>query len=128
MKDKEKWENLEKRMQNYFDYCDALNEQDSKKIVKPYTVSGMLCYIGITKEEAKRLSQKKKYEHIFSTAMARIESCLEENSLNGNLSSNASMNYLKYHFDWCEKQPQEENENMRSITVYMSGDVQGLAR
>ena len=45
----------EKMIHDYFVCCDSLNDEDGKKIVKPYTLSGLLCYIGITRKEFEKL-------------------------------------------------------------------------
>ena len=53
---KEKYRDLEQKINDYFLYCDAVNEA-SEKLIKPYTLSGLLGYIEITRAEFERLSK-----------------------------------------------------------------------
>ena len=46
----------EKDINDYFLCCDSLNEKDNKKISKPYTLSGLLCYMGLTRKEFELLA------------------------------------------------------------------------
>ena len=46
----EKYKDIEKRIESYFEYCDAVNEEKGK-IVKPYTLSGLLCDAEMSREE-----------------------------------------------------------------------------
>lgn len=125
---KEKYSELEEKINDYFLYCDAENE-GKKGIVKPYTLSGLLCYTGLTRSEFERLSKIKRHEALFKCAEAKIEAFIEENMLTGALSCNASLNSLKYNFGWGEKGDiDEEKSKGQHITVTLSPDMCELAR
>lgn len=119
---------LEQRINDYFLYCDAVN--DSKdEIVKPYTLSGLLCYIGMSRKEFDKISNIKRHEKIISRAKAKIEAFIEENALTGELSINAAANSLKYNFGWGEKADKDENDaKNKSITVTLSPEMCELAK
>ena len=125
---KEKLSQLEEKIEEYFLYCDACNE-GKKDIVKPYTLSGLLCFTGLTRQEFLRLSKIKRHHSLFKRAEARIEAFIEENMLTGALSCNASLNSLKYNFGWGEKEEGgDEKSNEHRITVTLSPDMSELSR
>ena len=123
----EKNKDLEKRINDYFLYCDAVNESHNKT-VKPYTLSGLLSYMGITKSEFEGLLKTRRNERLFALAKMKIEAFIEENALNGTLSCNASMNSLKYSFGWGEKQEKQDLANDGNVIFSMSPEMQSLAR
>ena len=49
-----KYADIEKKIQKYFDECDALNGGE-KKLVKPYTLSGLICSMGVISTSARSL-------------------------------------------------------------------------
>lgn len=122
-------EELEERIQSYFDYCDSFNENDKCEILKPYTLSGLLYHAGLTRKEFENLISNKRYCRILSSAKSRIEAFIEENALTGELSCNASLNSLKYYFGWGEKR-EEEKEVSKSghITLSLSPELCDLAK
>lgn len=124
---KEKYRDLEQKINDYFLYCDAFNEA-SEKLIKPYTLSGLLGYIEITRAEFERLSKIRRHEKILCLAKMKIESFIEENALTGKLSSNASMNSLKYNFGWGEKQDAEEVKTDGTLVFTMSPELLSLAK
>ena len=91
---KNKYEGIGEKIKDYFLMCDAVNER-SGELVKPYTLSGLVCYLGITRLELEKLCASKKYSSDLQDAKARIEAFIEENALTGELSCNASANSLK---------------------------------
>lgn len=123
---KEKYKNLEERINNYFMLCDSANEEKGK-IVKPYTLSGLLCHIEMTRAEFERMSMIKRHEKILSRAKSKIEAFIEENALTNGLSCNASLNSLKFNFGWGEKTDKAENETHSHITVTLSPEMSELA-
>ena len=118
---------LEEKIKCYFDYCDSINGESQKAITKPYTLSGLLCFLGLSRSEFEAMSKKKRYSKIISFARAKIEAYIEENSLTGKLSCNASSNSLKYNFGWGEKQEREQQDTSKHITVTLSPDMKELA-
>ena len=127
MREREKYTFLEQKVSEYFHLCDEKNE-GKKDIVKPYTLSGLLCYLEITRDEFEKLLSGGRKGRVLSGAKARIEAYIEENMLTGALSCNASLNSLKYSFDWGERQPQAETGQENLITVTLSPETRELAR
>ena len=124
----EKIAKTEKDINDYFLCCDSLNEKDNKKISKPYTLSGLLCYMGLTRKEFEKLSEKKKYAEIFNRALSKIEAFTEEKALTGELSASAASNTLKYNFGW-NKAKSEDKDNGASgvIKIVLDGELMKLA-
>ncbi len=110
----------------YFDYCDAVNE-GQKNIIKPYTLSGLLCHTGLTRESFCELLKVKRHKNVLSKALSRIEAYIEENMLTGALSCNASLNSLKYNFSWGEKQAEGEDDVQKNLCVTLSPELSALA-
>ena len=121
-----KFEELEEKINTYFEICDNAND-GQKNIVKPYTLSGLLSYVGISRKEFEKLSRIKRHESIIKRAEAKIEAFIEENMLTGLLSCNASLNSLKYNFGWGEKECADDKAD-RTITVTLSPEMCELAR
>lgn len=119
---------LEKRIEEYFDRCDAINEENSKKIAKPYTMSGLLFHIGLSKHEFEELLSNKKYAEILKSAKSRIEAFIEEKALSGELSNNASQGSLKYYFGWGEKEKNENETEECKIFITMSDEARELSQ
>lgn len=124
---KNKYEGIGEKIKDYFLMCDAVNER-SGELVKPYTLSGLVCYLGITRLELEKLCASKKYSSDLQDAKARIEAFIEENALTGELSCNASANSLKYNFGWGENREKGEIDTSKHITVTLSPEMRELAK
>ena len=118
---------LEQRINDYFLYCDAVNDAHNE-IVKPYTLSGLLSYIGISRKEFEKISTIKRYEKLVLRAKAKVEAFIEENALTGELSINAATNSLKYNFGWGEKQEKNDVQQTGEVTVVLSPETESLAK
>ena len=101
---------LEKEINNYFKLCDSENEKNQAKLVKCYTLSGLCCYLGISRGDIDILIKNKLSEHIISSAKLIIENFIEENLLNGKISASSAVIVLKYNFNWTDK-VQKETDN-----------------
>ena len=123
-KTKSKYCDLEQKIKNYFDYCDEQNSAGGE-IVKPYTLSGLLSFLSITRDEFSRLLKMRKYSRTLYGAMAKIEAYIEENSLTGGLSINASANSLKYNFGWGDRQTENKSDDVRQDIVINLSDTAG---
>lgn len=123
---RKRYADLEEKVKSYFEDCDEKNS-GQKSIIKPYTVSGLICHLGITRAEFERLSRTSNHSYLM-TAKMRIEAFIEENSLTGGLSCNASANSLKYNFGWGEKLIAEQSADAKSIVISLEADAQRLAR
>ena len=124
---------LEKRIEQYFDECDARNagiteKKKDEKIPKPYTMSGLLYHIGLTKKEFETLMAKKNFAPVLKSAKARIEAFIEEKALSGELSNNASQGSLKYYFGWGEKDGCMQDDEKRIIHISLSDETRELAK
>ena len=117
---------VEKLINDYFLCCDSLNEDGGKKIVKPYTLSGLLCYMGITRSDFEKLTAKKKYSELFNRALAKIEAFTEEKALVGDLSASAAANTLKYNFGWNEARDKDEGTS-GILKIVLDGELMKLA-
>ena len=116
------------RINTYFELCDEFN-MGKKDIVKPYTMSGLLCFCGLSRKEFEELSKNRRYTKAINEAKAKIEAFIEENMLTGALSCNASLNSLKYNFDWGDKGDKDCSDGVsKSITVTLSPEMRELAK
>lgn len=119
---------MKHKVGEYFEECDRLNGTDVKKIVKPYTLSGLLYYIGLTKKEYEKLKCKKKFAEIFIQALAKIEAFIEEKALIGAISSSAAANTLKYSCGWLEsKSDKDAKEPAKVLKLVLDGELMKLA-
>ena len=124
----EKIAEMEKKINEYFLYCDSLNRENEKKIIKPYTLSGLLCYTGLTRKEFEKLLVRKRYADIINRALARIEAFTEEKALTGELSSSAASNTLKYNFGWNEVKSEDKNGSASGVLkIVLDGELMKLA-
>ena len=123
----EKMFDLEEKINDYFLYCDTINES-GKEIIKPYTLSGLLCYIGISRQEFEKIASTKRYEKLICRAKAKIEAYIEEKALTGELSISAATGSLKYNFGWGEKMYKSEPTQSGEISVVLSPETENLAR
>ena len=112
-----------KRADRYFLKCDTANSENDSKIVKPYTLSGLLCEMGITKEQFFSLGEKRDGRALVNYLILKIEAFIEENALSGKLSASAAANSLKYSLGWCEKVEDDDSSN---IIVSLSKDAEEL--
>lgn len=111
------------RAEEYFRKCDEANSTDKTKIVKPYTLSGLLCALGITKEQFFSLSKRRDGRELVNYLVLKIEAFIEENALSGKLSANAAVNSLKHSLGWNDKSEEADSE---SITVTLCDDIKRL--
>ncbi len=125
-KDCEKIAVLEKQINDYFYDCDSQN--DEKKIRKPYTLSGLLCKLEMTKDELRKYIAKPNFKRLFEKALAKIEAFTEEYALTGALSASAAANTLKFNFGWNDAKHKDEDAGVeKSIKIILDGDLVRLA-
>lgn len=121
---------LEQRIERYFEKCDEQNfgEKDAKKIRKPYSLSGLLCDIELSRSEFESMNRSRRYGHVLNKALARIEAFTEENALTGSISASAAANSLKYNFGWgASKNSEDVSNGARSIKIILDEDMMRLA-
>ena len=122
-----RYRQLETLVNGYFDMCDMVNSENEKKITKPYTIAGFLCYTGLTREDFQTLLNKAPYNKLLMGAKMKIEAYIEEKSLTGELSCNASQGSLKYNFGWGEKNQVKEESLPVSVEVVLCDEAKELA-
>lgn len=116
-------EELKLKIDEYFNRCDMANENQGK-VVKPYTLSGLLCHLNISSEELSQLCRVRELRKIINSAKLRIESHIEENALNGKLSGSAAINSLKCNFGWNEKNTKDEG--VKTLSVVLEDRLEAL--
>lgn len=130
-KDYDKIVFLEKRIKEYFDECDSINMSASgsgeKKIRKPYTLSGLLCELCMTRGEFEKLGTRPNFAKLYMSALSKIEAFTEEHALTGALSATAAANSLKYNFGWGDAKRTNDEETEKSIKIILDGDLVRLA-
>ena len=114
-----------RKAEAYFAACDSLNTASSggKMIPKPYTLSGLLCELSLTREQFKSLAKSRKGRAFVNWAMLKIETFIEENALSGSIAATAAANSLKYNFGWNEK-PEEDTD--KGVLVTLTGEAEKL--
>ncbi len=120
---------LEKRIDAYFAECDACNaglSDKDKKIKRPYSLSGLLFDLELTRAEFEEMRSKSRYAKCIRHALAKIEAFTEESALIGALSSGAAANSLKYNFGWGSAVTAEK-EGTKSIHIVLDEDMMRLA-
>ncbi len=130
-KDYDKIVFLEKKIKEYFDECDSVNMSgvgaSDKKIRKPYTLSGLLCELGMTRGEFEKLGTRPNFAKLYMSALSKIEAFTEEHALTGALSATAAANSLKYNFGWGDTRRADADETEKSIKIILDGDLIRLA-
>ena len=117
---------LNAKIAGYFAMCDRENliEERDKKTKRPYTLTGLLCWLDMSETELSELEAVSRYHRrVIGGAKRRIEAYIEENSLAGRLSATASINSLKEHFGWQSKDNEEDTD---AFSVELSDDIKRL--
>lgn len=117
-----------KLAREYFAECDAANSGGNEKnqIVKPYTLTGLLCALELNREAFYQLEKTREGRRFVEYTLMKIEAFIEENALAGRLSASAAQNSLKYGFGWNEKEKQQDDN--KTITVSLSDEAKELAQ
>jgi hypothetical protein len=102
-------EELLNGINGYFIWCDEQKEVitnskgEIKTISKPYTISGLCVYLGISKDAWNNYSSVDIFIDITAMAKLKVENYVEENSLNGKINPIMSIFNLKNNFGWTDK-------------------------
>ena len=102
-------------MDDYFYWCDSQKqiiktEKAIKIVVKPYTVSGLCLYLGISRDTL--CEYEKKFPDTVKGAKTRIENWIEEHAMTKDIDNVSAIFNLKNNFGWKDKQEIEsKNEN-----------------
>lgn len=116
-------ESFEKGCDAYFAMCDGENEG---KMKKPYTVSGLCLFLGISREELLKLAKHRTHSEICKKTALKIESFIEENALLGALANNPALYSLKYNFGWTDK-PVQKSDDDKSVKIALDTECEKWA-
>jgi hypothetical protein len=117
---------MHNKIEEYFEWCDEqVREYTDKKgnihiIYKPYTVSGLCLYLGMTRETLCQYEKKEGFSDTIKNAKNRIENWVEEHSLTGELNPAVSIFNLKNNFGWTDKQEIESKNTNTNINTDIS--------
>ncbi len=127
-------ETLQEKIDEYFALCDSINAASAdkngkkeEKLKKPYSLSGLLCYLEITRGEWEKMANNKRYRKLILRALSRIEAFTEENALIGALSASAAAGSLKYNFGWGRSSNASADNTAHSIRIVLDEDMMRLA-
>ena len=111
----------------YFEECDRENALcDAKQpLPKPYTFSGLLCALAMTRRDFADLCQTPGGRRFCNHALMKIEAFIEENALSGRLSATFAQGALKNSFGWGERQDTEVEAP--TVSISLSEDAADLA-
>lgn len=85
-------EELVKGIEEYFEDC--------KKREKPYTMSGLANWLGITRQTLINYGKGEKYFTLIKKAKERVQQQIEENILDGTFNTTAGIFNLKANYKW----------------------------
>jgi hypothetical protein len=89
-------EQLQKAIDEYFDYCDENN--------KPYTVSGLAYALDTTRRTLLDYQEKEEFSHTIKKAKAKIEQFNEELLYSKDVPTVGVIFNLKNNYEWKDKQ------------------------
>jgi hypothetical protein len=102
-------EEFREKVNAYFDYCDSqievsVTDRGQEKVIqKPYTISGLCLYLGISRETLREYKARPGYAPIVVAARNRVENYCEEGTMKGKLNPIFSIFSLKNNFNWTDK-------------------------
>jgi DNA-packaging protein gp3 len=124
-------EQLENLIEGYFDYCDNYaykqkyidKEGETKeKIIfspKPYTVSGLCAFLGISRETLNDYSKKEEFSDTIKAAKIAIEAEKVEGATQGKYNATIVIFDLKNNFDWKDK-TEVDNNHKGNISLHFN--------
>lgn len=83
---------LSKGIEEYFEDCD--------KREKPYTMSGLANWLGITRQTLINYGKGEKYFTLIKKAKEKVQQQIEENILDGTFNTTAGIFNLKANYKW----------------------------
>ena len=98
-------ESLQKGIDNYFEYVkqENIRRKSEGEKFKPLTMSGLIVYLGITKETFYDYAKRPEMVDSIKRARVTIESYVEEGLLNSSLNTIGAVFNLKNNFGWVDK-------------------------
>ncbi len=119
----EKPEDLAKKVEAYFKWCDDQGQTttDSKGnervIRKPYTITGLCVYLGISRHTWCEYADKPEFRDITEAAKLRVENYTEESALTGRANPVFSIFSLKNNFGWVDQQTINTTQEPEHLTM-----------
>jgi hypothetical protein len=103
-------EELEQKVQAYFDQCDNRQESVVTKegvVVqvpnpRPYTISGLAYFLGTNRQTLINYEERDEYSDVIRAAKAKIEAFVEESLWTPKIATGVMFN-LKNNFGWEDK-------------------------
>ena len=105
-------EELEEQIKKYYERCE-LKE-------KPLTMSGLACWLGVSRQTLINYSYKEEFFDTISVARAMVQADMEERGLNGDSNATMSIFSLKNNFGWNDKQEIESTNTNLNKNVDLS--------
>ena len=115
-------EELESKINNYFEYCNKEN--------KPYTMSGLAYYLDVDRKTIVNYTKDEDYFPTIKKARDRVQMQLEENALMNISNSTFTIFNLKNNFDWKDKIEtnsdnfEQINESLHNIANLINNPVE----
>lgn len=108
-------EEMEKAIEEYFDYCDENN--------KPYTISGLAYALDTNRQTLLDYQEQDKFSDTIKRAKARIERFNEELLFSKDVPTVGVIFNLKNNYNWKDKQEIEADVNSDvNISIELSDD------
>lgn len=89
-------EELEGKIQDYFDRCEMKE--------KPLTMSGLACWLGVSRQTIVNYSYKEEYFDTINKARSMVQMDMEERGLGGEGNPAMTIFSLKNNFGWIDRQ------------------------
>lgn len=110
-------------VRDYIEMCNVQSREVETKrgiqfIEKPFTLTGLCIFLGITKQKFNALRKQPQYKEICEFAELISENYLEEGMLNGKLNVIGSIFSLKNNFGWKENKTEVLNPD---VTINIVG-------
>jgi hypothetical protein len=128
-------EELEDRINAYFDWCDtqrvampSSGNNPPKLVNMPYTMSGLCLYLNIDLETFDKYSKNEYYRELLENARLRVESWLEVQGLLGVTNSAMTMFSLKNRFGWRDRQEIENINNDKGLDKLSFDELVDMAK
>ena len=119
---------LHSLIEEYFKMCDSRQEivtdskGNTKLIKKPYTISGICVYLGISKDAWRAYANREGYEATIKEAKTNCENFIEENMLTGACNTIGAIFSLKNNNDWADKQEIKTTNTQESSLSDLSNE------
>lgn len=101
-------EEVEEKIKAYFNYCEESE--------KPYTMSGLAYYLGVSRQTLVNYSYKDEYFDTIKKARDKVQMQLEENALSNKANPTFTIFNLKNNFNWKDNVEVEHKDNNGVIT------------